>query len=104
MSARTVEDRLREEYFRLLPDARRVVEEVEAEVQHSLLPLSRNLHSYEKIEVVSRVKGCESALGALRRRQEGGTLDPEQADAYTLTTLKRPCWCSRLGFSPKSLD
>jgi hypothetical protein len=87
MSARTVEDRLREEYFALLPDARRVAEELEAEVRHCILPLSSNLHKYEKIEVVSRVKDCERALGALRRRQEGGTFDPDLPDTYALASL-----------------
>lgn len=87
MSGRTVEDRLREQYFILLPEIRRVVDEVEAEVRHHLLPLSSTLNRYEQIEVTSRVKECESALGALRRRQEGATFDPERSDSYTLTAL-----------------
>src|SRR6266851_1236518 len=87
MNERTVEDRLREEYFALSSDVRRVVDELEAEVRHCLLPLSSSLHKYEKIEVTSRVKDCESALGALRRRQEGATFDPDRADSYTLTSL-----------------
>jgi hypothetical protein len=87
MSERTVEDRLREEYFALLPESRRLLEELEAEVRHCLLPLSSSLDRYEKIEVNSRVKDCESALGALRRRQEFATFDPDRADSYTLTSL-----------------
>lgn len=87
MSTRTVEDRLREEYFSLLPDAERVLEELEAEVRHSLLPLSSRLDAHEKLAVTSRIKDCESALGALRRRQEGAIFDPEQAARYTLTAL-----------------
>ncbi len=87
MNERTVEDRLREEYFALSSDVRRVVEELEAEVRHCLMPLSSSLHKYEKIEVTSRIKDCESALGALRRRQEGATFDPDRADSYTLTSL-----------------
>jgi hypothetical protein len=88
MAERTIEDRLREEYFVLLPDVRRVVEELEAEVRHCLLPLSRRLDKYERIVITSRIKDCESALGALRRRQEGATFDSDQADSYTLTSLK----------------
>lgn len=87
MNGRTVEDRLREQYFALLLEISRVAEEVEAEVRHFLLPLSNKLDRYEQIEVTSRVKECESALGALRRRQEGATFDPSQATSYTLTAL-----------------
>jgi ppGpp synthetase/RelA/SpoT-type nucleotidyltranferase len=87
MTERTVEDRLREEYFTLLPDARRTLEELEAEVQHALLPLLNRLDKHEKLTVTSRVKDCESALGALRRRQEGAIFDPDRADKYSLRSL-----------------
>ena len=87
MSERTVEDRLREEYFVLLPEARRALEELEAEIRYCLLPLSTKLDKYERLVVTSRIKDCESALGALRRRQEAATFDPEKADSYTLTQL-----------------
>jgi ppGpp synthetase/RelA/SpoT-type nucleotidyltranferase len=85
MSERTVEDRLREEYFTLLPDTRRVLEELEAEVRHCLLPLLNKLDKHEKITVSSRVKECESAVGALKRRQEGSIFDP--AHRYSLKSL-----------------
>jgi len=85
MAERTPEDRLREEYFVLLPDIRRVVEELEAEVRHRLLPLSSKLDRYERLAVISRVKDCESALDKLRRQQEGAIFDSDQADSYTLT-------------------
>ena len=84
MAGRTVEDRLREEYFGLLPDARRVLEELEAEVRHALLPISSRLDRYERLVVTSRIKDCESALEALRRRQEGATFDPDRVQSYTL--------------------
>lgn len=87
MAERTPEDRLREEYFVLLPVVRRVMEELEAEVRHCLLPLSSKLHKHERLVVTSRVKDCESALGALRRRQEGATFDSDKTDSYTLTSL-----------------
>lgn len=87
MTERTVEDRLREEYFVLQPEVRRVLEELEAEVRFYLLPLSAKLNKYERLEVTSRIKDCESALGALRRRQEGATFDPDRADSYSLTAL-----------------
>src|SRR5436309_13675276 len=87
MTERTIEDRLREEYFALLPDARRVVEELEAVARHCLLPVSGMLERHERIVVTSRIKDCESALDALRRRQETATFEPERALSYTLTTL-----------------
>jgi hypothetical protein len=87
MSERTVEDRLREEYFVLVPDVRRVLGELEAEVRYCLLPLSGKLDKYERLEVTSRIKDCESALGALRRRQEPRLFDPDRADSYSLTAL-----------------
>lgn len=87
MSKRSVEDRLREEYFALLPDVLRVLEELETEVRYCLLPLSGQLKRFEQIEVKARVKDCESALAALRRRQEGGIFDPDRFDSYTLTAL-----------------
>lgn len=84
---RTIEDRLREEYFQLLPDIRRVAEHVETEVRYRILPISGTLHKYERLVVTSRIKDCESALDSLRRRQEGGTFDRDQATLYTLTSL-----------------
>src|SRR5438046_10540963 len=97
MAERTVEDRLREEYFAVLPDARRVLEELETEVRHCLLPLSSRLDRYERFVVTSRIKDCESALDSLRRRQEGATFDADRAESYTLTTLNdivgRSCSC-----------
>lgn len=87
MAHRTVDDRLREEYFLLLPEARRVLEELEVKVRHCLLPLSSQLDKYERLVVTSRIKDCESALEALRRRQEAATFDPELGDFYTLTSL-----------------
>lgn len=87
MNERTVEDRLLEEYFALLPSAMRVLEELEAKVRYALLPLSKNLDNHERLVVTSRIKDCESALGALRRRQEALTFDPDRADSFSLTAL-----------------
>jgi ppGpp synthetase/RelA/SpoT-type nucleotidyltranferase len=84
---RTVEDRLREEYFDLLPDIRRVVGELEAVVKHCLLPISLQLHKYERLVVTARVKECESAVDALRRRQQGATFNRKRPNLYTLAEL-----------------
>lgn len=84
---RTVEDRLREEYFDLLPDIRRVVSELEAEIKHCLVPISLRLDEYERLVVTSRVKECESALDSVRRRQEGATFDSGRPELYSLSSL-----------------
>ncbi len=84
---RTVEDRLRAEYFELLPEARLVLEYLETEVKHNLLPVTLSLKPYERLLVTSRLKECESAVDALRRRQEGGMFDPDQVEVYSLTAL-----------------
>ena len=87
MAERTVEDRLREEYFDLLSDIRHVAEYLETKVRHRALPILRSLDKYEQLSVKSRVKECDSAVEALRRRQEGATFDRDRPDLYTLTAL-----------------
>lgn len=84
---RTIEDRLREEYFELLPVVGRVAAELEAEVRYAVLPICRRLDKYERLLVTSRIKECESALDALRRRQQGGTFDRDRPALYTLANL-----------------
>ena len=88
MAERTVEDRLREEYFGLLPDIRRVAQELETKVRYCLLPISSRLDRYERLVITSRIKECESALDALRRRQEFATFDRDRPERYTLYSLK----------------
>lgn len=88
MVERTVEDRLREEYFELLPDIRRVAEHLETQVRHCVLPIFHKLGKYEQLDVKSRIKACDSALDALRRRQEPSTFDQDRPELYTLTDLK----------------
>ena len=88
-STRTVEDRLREEYFQLLPEIRRVAGQLESEINYHLLSIANALEEYEQLFVKSRVKECESAVDALRRRrgQEGASFDNDQPAQYTLTNL-----------------
>jgi hypothetical protein len=90
MSSRSVEDKLREEYFDLLPEIRRVADHLEAEVRYHILPVSRTLEPFERVLVRSRIKDCDSAVESLRRRQhqEGATFDAERISEYTLMTLK----------------
>jgi len=81
MADRTIEDRLREEYFALLPHIRRISGQLETEVRYHLLPISEQLNGYEQLVVKSRVKDCESALEKLRRRQEAKTFDLDRPDS-----------------------
>jgi ppGpp synthetase/RelA/SpoT-type nucleotidyltranferase len=85
---RTPEDRLREQYFDLLPEIRNVTENLEAEVRHGVLPIFRTLHRGEQIVVKSRIKECERAVDSLRRRQESRIFVPERVEEYTLLELK----------------
>ncbi len=87
MIGRTIEDRLREEYFDLLPDVRRVAEQLEAEIRYYTLPILRTLKGPERLDVTSRIKECDSALDALRRHQESRAFDPDRPELYTLSTL-----------------
>jgi ppGpp synthetase/RelA/SpoT-type nucleotidyltranferase len=88
MIARSIEDKLREEYFNILPDIRRIRERLEAEVRFNLIPILSTPKAHERFEVHSRVKDCESAINALRRRQEGSLFDTDQPNKYSLTQLK----------------
>jgi len=84
---RTVEDRLREEYFQLLPEIRRVAGQLESQINYHLLPVANALEEYEQLIVKSRIKECESAVDALRRRQEGASFDDDLTPSYTLVNL-----------------
>jgi ppGpp synthetase/RelA/SpoT-type nucleotidyltranferase len=88
MTHRTIDDQLRAEYFELLPHIRRVADEVETEVRYLLIPVMRDLESHEKIVIKSRVKDCESAIGAIRRRPEYFRLDAPEPERPTLQSLK----------------
>lgn len=88
MTTRSVEDRLREEYFCLLPAIRKTRERLEAKVRHNLLPILDTLKGHERFEVKSRIKDCESGINALRRRQEGSLFDSDCPEKYSLIQLK----------------
>jgi hypothetical protein len=87
MPERTPEDRLREEYFDLLPQIRRVVWNLEAEIRYHTREIFPRLRPYEQIVIKSRVKECESAVKTLRDRQEGRTFDPDKLKGYSLLRL-----------------
>jgi hypothetical protein len=100
---RTIEDRLREEYFDLLPDIRRVAQQLEAEIRYHLLSISRRLSKYERLVVTSRVKDCESAVQKLRGDREGATFDRDRPKRYSLASLNDLAGVRVLAFPSKRL-
>jgi hypothetical protein len=96
---RTVEDRLREEYFGLLPDIRRVVAQLDAEVRYHLLPISNTLRIYERLVITSRIKDCESAIRKLRGDREGRPW----TEQHTLTSLNDLAGVRVLAFPSKRI-
>jgi ppGpp synthetase/RelA/SpoT-type nucleotidyltranferase len=102
MPSRTVRDRLREEYFALLPTIRLVTEDLEIEIRHRLRPISRTLDRFEQIQVTSRIKECESAVDSLERRQEGKLFD--ETNSYTLADLRDLAGVRVLAFPPSRLQ
>jgi ppGpp synthetase/RelA/SpoT-type nucleotidyltranferase len=87
MRGRTTEDLLREQYFYLLPDIRRVAWQLEAEIRYHTLPILHSLKPHEQLGIKSRVKDCESAIKTLRDQQEGRTFDIESPKGYSLLDL-----------------
>jgi hypothetical protein len=87
MAQRTVEDRLREEYFLLSPEIKRVVHQLQTHIGCLLLPVTLELKHHERVHIEGRAKECESAIGALRRRTEGKVFLKETPARYTLTDL-----------------
>jgi ppGpp synthetase/RelA/SpoT-type nucleotidyltranferase len=100
---RTVEDRLREEYFTLLPEINRVADRLETEIRYLMLPVSGVLHRHERLAVKCRVKSCESALEKLRRRQQGRIFQRDRPDLYSLTSLNDLAGVRVLAFPPSRL-
>ncbi len=96
MPERTIEDRLREEYFDLLPEVQRVLWQLEAEIRWLTLPILHELKSPEQLVIKSRVKDCESAINTLareaekaapQRRSEGRKFDPGRPSDYSMLNL-----------------
>ncbi|MGO4883705.1 MAG: hypothetical protein ACLP59_23235 [Bryobacteraceae bacterium] len=91
---RTIEDRLREEYFALLPEISRVAERLEAEIRYLMLPISGGLRRHERLAVKCRVKSCESALDKPEAPGDKGFRHKPVRDLYAYK-LERPCRRSR---------
>lgn len=101
---RTVEDSLRSEYVRLIPAMRRTLIAVETGIRHLLLDLTLGLHRYEHVTVKSRLKECESAIDALRRRQPFGLFDSDRDTHYSLTALPDLVGVRVLSFPQRRLE
>lgn len=99
----TIQDHLRGEYFTLLPKMRRTLLAVETKVRHLILPVAISAHDYERVIVTSRLKECESAVAALKRRQEGGTFEPGRFDLYSLSKLPDLVGVRVMAFPPMRL-
>jgi len=82
-----IEDLLREEYFDLLPEIRRVVWQLDTEIRYLTLPILQSLKSHEQLIIRSRVKECESAIKTLRGQSDGRMFIPERAEEYSLRSL-----------------
>jgi ppGpp synthetase/RelA/SpoT-type nucleotidyltranferase len=101
MHSRTAEDQLREEYFSLLPQMRLVADELEAEIRFLLIPITRQWEKHDRVIVKARIKECESAIAALRRRRELWVFDEPLAPQRSLKTLNDLAGCRILAF-PRS--
>jgi hypothetical protein len=95
MEERKVEDRLRAEYFDLLPEIRRVLSQLEAEIRFHTLPILHDLKDSEQLIIRPRIKDCESALKSLVQRRgrktskgEGRRFDPDSPEEYSLLSLE----------------
>jgi len=89
MSDRTVEDRLREEYFTLLPAIQRATLQLDAEIRYHTRSILNKLAPQEQLVVRARSKECESSINKLKRKQNtpGRVFDPKPTIPYTLLSL-----------------
>jgi hypothetical protein len=88
MTEREIVWRLREQYFDYLPEIRKVALQLETEIRYRTLHVVRSLHSYEQLNIKSRVKESESAVGALRRRLEGNVFNTDRPEEYSILNLR----------------
>ena len=86
--SRSIEDFLREEYFSLLPRIELTYAHTQSMVLSFLLSFRDSISPHERIEVRHRIKACESAVAALRNKQEGGTFDSNRQSDYSLLHLR----------------
>jgi len=96
VAERSIEDRLREEYFDLLPKMVRVAQSFTTEIEYLLRLYRKELAPHESLVVKARVKDCVSAIDKLRQvnpedpaeRNPGGVFDRDRPDKYSLRLLR----------------
>jgi hypothetical protein len=104
MAERSIEDRLREEYFELLPKMTRVAQSFTTEIEYVLRLYRNDLAPHESLVVKSRVKDCMSAIDKLRRREPGGVFNRDMPEKYTLLALSDLVAVRVLVFPSKRAD
>uniref|UniRef100_E6QKF1 RelA/SpoT domain-containing protein n=1 Tax=mine drainage metagenome TaxID=410659 RepID=E6QKF1_9ZZZZ len=92
MTEREIVSRLREEYFDILPAARRAITKIETEIRYHTLEIHQRLKPHEQLLVRARIKECQSAIDSARRRgnrgkSEGKVFDPERSTDYSILSL-----------------
>lgn len=103
-NVRSPEDKLREQYVKLLPEMRKVAEKIETDLRHHLLRITQKLSAYEQVVICSRLKASESAVDSLRRRQEGRVFDPAKLDEYSLLSLNDLVGVRVMAFPPSRVE
>ncbi len=87
MNTKKNESLLRQEYSDLLPELVKVQQLLDAKIRWYLKDIIFSLKKkHQRIEIESRVKDCNSAISALRRRQQSRSF--EKNGYYSLTNLK----------------
>ena len=114
MDERSIEDRLREEYFDLLPKMERVAQSFSTEIEYLLRLIRKELAPHESIIVKTRIKDCRSAIDKLRRqfnpadpavqRNPGDVFDRDQPEKYSLLLLRDLVGVRVLVFPPKRAE
>jgi ppGpp synthetase/RelA/SpoT-type nucleotidyltranferase len=102
--SRTVEDQLREEYVGLISEMERTLLYLDTKVRDLVLQVALASSRHERVVVKSRIKSCESAIGALRRRQEPRLFDEGMAESYSLAALPDLVGVRVLAFPRRKLE
>lgn len=82
-----VEDYLREEYYGLRRELIKMMTSLETQIRWYLRDIIFNLKKHERIEIKTRIKDCESAIGTLKKDIEFNTFENDP-NKYKLTNLK----------------
>lgn len=84
-SEKSIINTLRDEYYNILPSLEAANTQINLEISCLLKVIICDLKPHQRIRVITRIKECESAINALRRRKESRTF--ESNGDYSLKTL-----------------